>query len=96
MGVTPATRRKRETKHAKLVDALANHDFQPARAARAPRVSRSTIYDHPRKDPTLGLLSRVSDDDFRRQLHECNGDLHLLAKRLRVSYRAVQLRFNKS
>lgn len=85
-----------QTKHAKLVDALATHDFQPARAARALRVSRSTIYDHLRKDPTLGLLSRVSDEDFRRQLHECNGDLHLLAKRLRVSYRAVQLRFNKS
>jgi DNA-binding NtrC family response regulator len=85
-----------QTKHAKLVDALATHDFQPARAARALRVSRSTIYDHLRKDPTLGLLSRVSDEDFRRQLDECNGDLHLLAKRLRVSYRAVQLRFNKS
>jgi two-component system nitrogen regulation response regulator GlnG len=85
-----------QTKHAKLVDALANHDFEPSRAARALRVSRSTIYDHLRKDPTLGLLSRVSDEDFRRQLHECNGDLHLFAKRLRVSYRAVQLRFNKS
>ena len=64
--------------------------------ARALRVSRSTIYDHLRKDPTLGLLSRVSDEDFRRQLQECNGDLHLLAKRLRVSFRAVQLRFSKS
>jgi two-component system nitrogen regulation response regulator GlnG len=85
-----------QTKHAKLVDALASHDFEPSRAARALRVSRSTIYDHLRKDPTLGLLSRVSDEDFRRQLDECNGDLHLLAKRLRVSYRAVQLRFNKS
>jgi two-component system nitrogen regulation response regulator GlnG len=85
-----------QTKHAKLIDALVNHDFEPSKAARALRVSRSTIYDHLRKDPTLGLLSRVSDEDFRRQLHECNGDLHLLAKQLRVSYRAVQLRFNKS
>ena len=85
-----------QTTHAKLVDALATHDFQPARAARALRVSRSTIYDHLRKDPSLGLLSRVSDEEFHRQLHQCNGDLHLLAKRLRVSYRAVQLRFNKS
>jgi len=82
--------------HAKLVDALARHDFQPARAARALRVSRTTIYEHIRRDSTLGLLTRLTDDQLATELKNCDGNIRDLAKRLRVSYRALQLRLSKS
>jgi hypothetical protein len=48
-----------------------------------------------RRDPDLRLLTNLSDEDFQRHVDDCNGDLHLLAKRLRVSYRALQLRLKK-
>ncbi len=82
--------------HEELVKALARHDFQPARAARALRISRSTIYEHMRRDPNLGLLSPLSDQEFLRHVEDCGGDLEQVAKRLRVSYRAVQLRYGKA
>jgi two-component system nitrogen regulation response regulator GlnG len=82
--------------HDRITEALARNDFQPARAARALRVSRNTIYEHMRKDPSLGLLSRLSNEEFHRHVEDCDGDLLAVAKRLRVSYRAVQLRFGKA
>jgi len=82
--------------HAKLVDALARHDFQPARAARALRISRTTIYEHIRRDPSLGLLTRISDEQLTKELKASDGDLHALAKRLRVSYRALQIRLSRA
>jgi two-component system nitrogen regulation response regulator GlnG len=81
--------------HDRIAEALARNDFQPARAARALRVSRNTIYEHMRKDPNLGLLSRLSAEEFHRHIEDCDGDLREVARRLQVSYRAVQLRFGK-
>jgi hypothetical protein len=37
----------------------------------------------------------LSDEDFQRHVDDCNGDLQLLAKKLRVSHRALQLRLKK-
>ena len=82
--------------HDQIAEALARNDFQPARAARALHVSRNTIYEHMRKDPNLGMLSRLSDKEFNRHVEDCGGDLHEVARRLQVSYRAVQLRFGKN
>ena len=82
--------------HHQIAEALARNDFQPARAARALHVSRNTIYEHMRKDPNLGMLSRLSDKEFNRHVEDCGGDLHEVARRLQVSYRAVQLRFGKN
>jgi two-component system nitrogen regulation response regulator GlnG len=76
-------------------EALERNGFQPAKAARELRVARTTIYDHMRRDPDLRLLANLSDEDFQRHVDDCNGDLQLLAKRLRVSYRALQLRLKK-
>lgn len=87
---------EQELDHAKLVDALARHDFQPARAARALRISRTTVYEHIRRDPSLGLLARISDDRLAQELKASNGDLHALAKRLKISYRALQIRMSKA
>lgn len=81
--------------HEELVAALARHDFQPTRAARALGISRSTMYDHMRRDPNLGMLSRLTDAEFQRHVDDCNGDLRLVAERLRVSFRAAQLRYSK-
>ena len=82
--------------HDRIAEALARNDFQPARAARALHISRNTIYEHMRKDPNLGMLSRLSDREFNRHVEDCGGDLHEVARRLQVSYRAVQLRFGKN
>lgn len=82
--------------HAKLLDALARHDFQPARAAKALGVSRTTVYHHIRRDPTLGRLTSISDSQLAKELKDCDGDRHALAKRLKVSYRALQVRLNKA
>jgi two-component system nitrogen regulation response regulator GlnG len=76
-------------------EALERNGFEPAKAARELRVARTTIYDHMRRDPDLHLLTNLSDEDFQRHVDDCNGDLQLLAKRLRVSYRALQLRLKK-
>jgi two-component system nitrogen regulation response regulator GlnG len=82
--------------HAKLVAALARHDFQPARAAKALGISRTTIYHHIRRDPTLGLVTRISESQLDKELKACDGDLHAVARRLKVSYRALQIRMNKA
>jgi two-component system nitrogen regulation response regulator GlnG len=95
-GPASATRTPPKTdsvSHQALVEAMARHDYQPAKVARALKVSRTTVYDHMRRDPNLGLLSRLSDEEFLRHVADCNGDLEQVAKRLRASYRAVQLRY---
>ena len=81
---------------AKVREALERNDFQPAKAARDLEVARSTIYEHMLRDPSLISLSSMSDEDFRRHVDDCEGDLHLVANRLRVSYRAVQLRAKRT
>jgi two-component system nitrogen regulation response regulator GlnG len=78
-----------------IAEALSRNEYQPARAARALNVSRSTIYEYLNKNPHMVRLSRLSDDEFLRYLQECGGDLRAVAKRLRVSHRAVQLRFSR-
>ena len=82
--------------HAKLVEALARHDFQPARVAKALGISRTTVYHHIQRDPGLGLLSRISDERLAQELKACDDDLHTLAKRLRVSVRSLQMRLSKA
>jgi two-component system nitrogen regulation response regulator GlnG len=80
----------------KVREALERNDFQPAKAARELRVARSTIYEHMLREPNLRVLGSMSDEDFQRHVDACKGDLTLVAQRLRVSHRAVQLRARKS
>ncbi len=82
--------------HDRVVEALARNDYWPARAAKSLGVSRSAIYQHMRADPNIPRLSRVSDEQLADLIKECEGDLQLVAKRLRVSYRALQLRCAKA
>lgn len=79
----------------KVREALERNDFQPARAARELQVARSTIYEHMLREPNLRVLGSMSDEDFQRHVDDCEGDLRLVAKRLRASHRAVQLRARK-
>ncbi len=91
-----STERAQPITHAKLLDALARHDYQPARAAKALGISRTTIYHHIQRDPTLGLVTRISESQLAKELKACDGDLHAVARRLKVSYRALQIRMNKA
>lgn len=81
---------------AKIRAALERNDFQPSKAARDLRIARSTVYEYMRREPDIAPLANVSDSDFRRHVDDCNGDLELVAKKLRSSYRAVKLRASKS
>jgi hypothetical protein len=60
-------------------------------------MARSTIYDYMRRGliPNIGQLANLSDDDFKRHLDDCKGDLQQVADRLRASVRAVKLRVNR-
>jgi two-component system nitrogen regulation response regulator GlnG len=78
-----------------LLAVLERNDFQPSRAARELGISRTTMYELIRRDPQLRKATEISDDELRRQLDECNGDLAELSQRLHTSVRALQLRLRK-
>jgi two-component system nitrogen regulation response regulator GlnG len=82
--------------HERLLDALERNGYQPASAARELGISRTTIYALIRRDPELCKASDVTDAELRRLHEECQGDLDQLAKRLRVSLRALKLRMRRS
>jgi len=82
--------------HERLLDALERHDFRTTRAARDLGISRTTLYDHIRRDPELRKASDIDDEDLQRLNQECHGDLDQVSKRLRVSVRALRLRMAKS
>jgi len=88
----PAAKRLSQTQ---VREALERNGFERSKAARELGVARTTIYDHMRRDPDLRLLETLSDEDLQRRFDDCKGDLQLLAKRLRVSCRALQLRLKK-
>jgi two-component system, NtrC family, nitrogen regulation response regulator GlnG len=92
----PAASKAERIRPAQVLDALERNGFQPSKAARELRVARSTIYEHMRRHPDIGMLADMSDDDFRRHVDDCKGDLRLVAERLRTSFRAVQLRASKT
>jgi len=77
------------------MEALARRGFNRAQAARDLGISRTTLYQHLRDDPTVGLLTRLSDAQFLHSLDQCNGDLRLLAHRMRVPLGSVKLRAGK-
>jgi two-component system nitrogen regulation response regulator GlnG len=98
-GLSPervGTERGQPITHEKLVDALARHDFQPARAAKALGISRTTIYHHIQRDPTLGQVARISESQLAKELKACDGDLHAVARRLKVSPRSLRIWMNKA
>jgi hypothetical protein len=78
-----------------VIQALEKHGYNRAQAARALGISRTALYDHLRSDPDLGVLTKMSDQEFLRRLRGCNDDLKLLAERLRVSIGSVKLRASK-
>jgi two-component system nitrogen regulation response regulator GlnG len=77
--------------HDKLLDALERNDFKIASASRDLGISRTTMYALIRRDPELRKAS-----ELRRLRDEFQGDIDQLAKRLRVSLRALQLRLHRS
>ncbi len=81
--------------HEAVMEALARRGFNRAQAARDLGISRTTLYQHLRDDPTVGLLTRLSDAQFLNSLDQCNGDLRLLAHRMRVPLGSVKLRAGK-
>jgi DNA-binding XRE family transcriptional regulator len=81
--------------HEAVMEALARRGFNRAQAARDLGISRTTLYQHLRDDPTVGLLTRLSDAQFLHSLDQCNGDLRLLAHRMRVPLGSVKLRAGK-
>ena len=81
--------------HEAVIQALEQHSYNRTKAARDLGISRTTLYDHLRSDPGLGLLSQMSDRQFLQHLKGCKGDLKLLAQRLRVSIGSVKMRASK-
>lgn len=77
--------------HDRLLDALERNDFKIASASRDLGISRTTMYALIRRDPELRKAS-----ELRRLRDEFQGDIDQLAKRLRVSLRALQLRLHRS
>jgi DNA-binding NtrC family response regulator len=81
--------------HQRLLDALEHNDFQPARAARELGIARSTIYELIRRDRVVCKVADFSNQELRRLLDECQGDVAKLGARLRVSVRALHMRLSK-
>jgi two-component system nitrogen regulation response regulator GlnG len=91
----PSSPRPEPPSHKAVIQALEKHGYNRAQAARALGISRTALYDHLRSDPDLGVLTKMSDQEFLRRLRGCNDDLKLLAERLRVSIGSVKLRASK-
>ncbi|HEX7501717.1 MAG TPA: helix-turn-helix domain-containing protein [Polyangia bacterium] len=81
--------------HEQLLEVLERNDFQPARAARELGISRSTIYERIQRDPQVRRVADLSDEELRRLVDECQGDVAMLGKRLQVSVRALRMRLSK-
>jgi two-component system nitrogen regulation response regulator GlnG len=82
--------------HEMLVDALERHAFRPTRTARDLGISRTTLYELISRDPELRKGADIPEDELRVLERDCKGDIAEMAKRLRVSARALQLRMRRS
>jgi hypothetical protein len=58
-------------------------------------IARSTIYELIRRDRVICKVADLSNEELRRLLDECQGDVAKLSARLRVSVRALHMRLGK-
>lgn len=63
--------------------------FEPAAAARHLGIGRPSLYNLMRRHPRLRLCEDMADDEVRRVMAECGGDVNTAAQRLEVSARAL-------
>jgi two-component system, NtrC family, nitrogen regulation response regulator GlnG len=82
--------------HARLRQALEDHDFEIAPAARALGRSRATIYKLIQSHPDLLQASKLSSEELRGLLVKHRGDVASLAEHLRISVRALKRRLRQS
>ena len=84
-----APRRPSTLDHEEVETAMRACAFEPAAAARRLGIRRPSLYNLIRRHPRLRLCEDLADDEVRRAMTECDGDLETAAQRLEVSARAL-------
>jgi two-component system nitrogen regulation response regulator GlnG len=78
-----------------LIAALEAHAWKPGPTAEALGISRTTLYAMIERSPRIRKARDVPEDELLRQLAGAGGDLDLVAERLHVSKRGLQLRLKE-
>ena len=93
----PATgaRRPSELDEAALVAALRRHRWRTGAAAEELGISKTTLYALIDKSSTIRKARDVGAEELRACREACGGDLDLMAERLEVSRRGLQLRLKE-
>ena len=73
-----------------LVAALAEHDWEPAKAASSLSISRPSIYDLIKKCPAVRLIDEIDMDEIKGSLRRHQGDKKAVAHELKVSVHSLR------
>jgi len=75
-----------------LLDALRQNRWSPSATAADLQIPRTTLYALMDRHPAIRKASSIPGEELLRHHHECGGNIDLVAERLQVSRRGLQLR----
>lgn len=75
-----------------LLRALEAHDWRPVPAARAMNISKTSMYQLIRANPSIPESTRLGEDEVREALAAANQDVRAAARALRVPERGLRVR----
>ena len=80
---------------AELLEALRKNRWSPHATAAALQIPRTTLYALMDRHPAIRKASEIPAEELLGHYRECGGNLDLLADRLQVSRRGLQLRLSQ-